>query len=89
MEDLNYQDGERHIDKIRETVLQQLSELQPAPSVGLQEVPRESLGEHLGYFAEKDGRRDAPIGSVKPSRNYDLDDRLSRESFHQNLPVFR
>ncbi|KAH9919023.1 uncharacterized protein B0H18DRAFT_657694 [Fomitopsis serialis] len=31
------------------SVLQQLGELQPAPSVGMQDVPRESLGEHLGF----------------------------------------
>ena len=33
----------------RAKVLQYLSELQPAPSVGLQDVPRESVGEHLGF----------------------------------------
>ena len=33
----------------RETALKYLSELRPAPSVGLQDVPRESLGEHLGF----------------------------------------
>ncbi|KAI0637141.1 histone deacetylase RPD3 [Trametes polyzona] len=46
MEDMNLRDG--CLDRIRETALRYLSELRPAPSVGLQDVPRESVGEHLG-----------------------------------------
>ncbi|OSD02902.1 histone deacetylase RPD3 [Trametes coccinea BRFM310] len=46
MEDMNIRDGS--LDRIRETALRYLSELRPAPSVGLQDVPRESLGQHLG-----------------------------------------
>ncbi|KAI0361912.1 histone deacetylase RPD3 [Trametes cingulata] len=46
MEDMNVKDGS--LDRIRETALRYLSELRPAPSVGLQDVPRESVGEHLG-----------------------------------------
>ena len=36
-----------------ETVLQHLSELRPAPSVGLQDVPRESMGDHLGFTSQQ------------------------------------
>ncbi|KAI8998802.1 histone deacetylase RPD3 [Trametes punicea] len=46
MEDMNVKDGS--LDRVRETALRYLSELRPAPSVGLQDVPRESLSEHLG-----------------------------------------
>ena len=38
----------------RETALQQLSELQVAPSVGLHDVPRESVGQHLGLMADEE-----------------------------------
>ncbi|TFY55262.1 hypothetical protein EVJ58_g8361 [Rhodofomes roseus] len=47
MEDMNVKDGS--LDEVRRRVLEQLSELQPAPSVGMQDVPKESLGEHLGF----------------------------------------
>ncbi|KAI0670551.1 histone deacetylase RPD3 [Trametes maxima] len=46
MDDMNGRHG--YLDRIRETALRYLSELRPAPSVGLQDVPRESVGEHLG-----------------------------------------
>ncbi|KAI0831124.1 histone deacetylase RPD3 [Trametes gibbosa] len=46
MDDLNMRDGS--LDRVRETALRYLSQLRPAPSVGLQDVPRESIGEHLG-----------------------------------------
>ena len=50
------------------TALQHLSELRPAPSVGLQDVPRESVGEHLG------------IASVYEQTPLDdLDEQLARE----------
>ncbi|OCH90011.1 histone deacetylase [Obba rivulosa] len=51
MDDLNVKDGS--LDAVRSTVLQQLSELQPAPSVGLHDVPRQSLGSHLGFTREE------------------------------------
>ncbi|RDX48309.1 histone deacetylase RPD3 [Lentinus brumalis] len=44
VEDLNT--GE--LDKVRTEALQYLSELKPAPAAGLQTVPEESVGEHLG-----------------------------------------
>ena len=50
------------------TALQYLSELRPAPSVGLQDVPGESVGEHLG------------IGRVHEQAPLDeLDEQLARE----------
>ncbi|KZT06549.1 histone deacetylase [Laetiporus sulphureus 93-53] len=52
MTDMNLQDG--YLDHLRASVLQHLSELQPAPSVGLHDVPRESLGEHLGFSKGED-----------------------------------
>lgn len=36
----------------REAALQQLSELQASPSVGLHDVPRESVGQHLGLMTD-------------------------------------
>ncbi len=36
----------------RETALQQLSELQAVPSVGMHDVPRESVGQHLGLMTD-------------------------------------
>lgn len=50
-------------------MLEYLSELQPVPSVGLQDVPRESVGEHLGF------------GSAIDSEPMDeLDERVARKS---------
>ncbi|KAI0650965.1 histone deacetylase [Trametes meyenii] len=46
LEDLNFRGGA--LDKNRETILQFLSELRPAPSVQMQDVPREGLEEQLG-----------------------------------------
>ncbi|GLB34298.1 putative histone deacetylase [Lyophyllum shimeji] len=51
MDDLNNKDG--LLDKIRETALQQLQELAHAPSVGMHDVPRESIGEHLGFRSDR------------------------------------
>ncbi|OJT10301.1 Histone deacetylase clr6 [Trametes pubescens] len=45
LEDLNSRNN--GLDDIRESVLRDLSQLQPAPSVGMQDVPREGLGQHL------------------------------------------
>ncbi|KAH9965753.1 histone deacetylase [Russula dissimulans] len=50
MEDTNLKDGS--LDRVREAALQQLSELQAAPSVGLHDVPRESVGQHLGLMTD-------------------------------------
>lgn len=51
----------------RQSVLQDLSQLQPAPSVGMQDVPREGLGQHLGL---PNVRAQGPID--------DMDERLAR-----------
>ena len=50
----------------RETALKHLSELRPAPSVGLQDVPSESVGEHLGFSSQEHSKTD------------ELDERLAR-----------
>lgn len=68
MEDLNerdnYLDAVRCVSSLcerdillkcsrRTQALQQLSDLIPAPSVGMHDVPRESVGEHLGFTNEE------------------------------------
>ncbi|KAG6845536.1 hypothetical protein H0H87_007780 [Tephrocybe sp. NHM501043] len=63
MEDLNVKDGS--LDTVRITALEHLSELIPAPSVGMHDVPRESVSHHLGL--DDDEPRD------------DLDERLARK----------
>lgn len=73
MDDLNVRDGS--LDKVRATALQQLSQLPCAPSVGMHEVPRESLGRHLGLdIAEEDADEDGGTD--------DLDRRLARKCQH-------
>ncbi|KAJ7138165.1 hypothetical protein C8R44DRAFT_661231 [Mycena epipterygia] len=54
MEDLNMRDGT--LDKVRERALEQLQQLgsKGAPSVGMHDVPRESVGEHLGLRSRRD-----------------------------------
>ncbi|KAJ7147869.1 histone deacetylase RPD3 [Mycena crocata] len=54
MEDLNARDGV--LDKVRERALEQLEQLRSrgAPSVGMHDVPRESLGTHLGFSGRDD-----------------------------------
>ena len=51
----------------RITALEQLSQLPGAPSVGMHDVPRQSVGEHLGFGKDDDLGRD------------ELDDRLARK----------
>ncbi|KAF9553279.1 histone deacetylase [Agrocybe pediades] len=55
MEDMNVKDG--YIDDIRRVVLEQLQKLDGPPSVQMQDVPRDSLGRHLG-FAKVDQSKD-------------------------------
>ncbi|KAJ7581175.1 histone deacetylase RPD3, partial [Mycena floridula] len=62
MEDLNV----KELDLVRSTALQQLDELTFAPSVGIQEVPRENLTQHLGISPAVEAERD------------DLDERLAQ-----------
>ncbi|KLO05914.1 hypothetical protein SCHPADRAFT_1002635 [Schizopora paradoxa] len=47
MEDLNPKDG--YLDGIKEQIFTQMSKLPFAPSVGMHEVPGESLSQHLGF----------------------------------------
>ncbi|KZT23094.1 histone deacetylase RPD3 [Neolentinus lepideus HHB14362 ss-1] len=56
MDDQNLIGG--YIDELRTKVLNRLSRLQPAPSVGMHDVPRESVGEHLGWHMEPDDPED-------------------------------
>jgi hypothetical protein len=42
----------------RTTALEQLQELNFAPSVQMQDVPRESLSHHLGFRKDDHGERD-------------------------------
>ncbi|CAL1699873.1 unnamed protein product [Somion occarium] len=51
MEDLNVRDSS--LNKVREIAMQQLQEITPAPSVALQDVPKESLGHHLGFSSHE------------------------------------
>ncbi|KAI0658699.1 histone deacetylase [Cubamyces menziesii] len=67
LEDLNVKDGS--LDRNRTTILQFLSELRPAPSVELHDVPREGLGEHLGLPGV---RAHAPLD--------DMDERLAQHA---------
>nr|VWO98642.1 H15 domain-containing protein [Ganoderma boninense] len=65
MEDMNTDS----LDKVRSNALEQLSHLRPAPSVGLQDVPRASVGEFLG------------IGNVHEQAPLDeLDEQLAPQS---------
>ncbi|KAL5527933.1 CLR6 [Sanghuangporus baumii] len=47
MADMNTKD-DGYLDNLKETIFRQISRLPFAPSVQMQEVPSESLGEHLG-----------------------------------------
>ncbi|KAI0068482.1 histone deacetylase RPD3 [Artomyces pyxidatus] len=67
MEDMNLKDNS--LEKVKEMALAQLSELQPAPSVGLQDVPRESVGRHLGLMDDDESE----------SKD-ELDDRLAQHA---------
>ncbi|KAI0053789.1 hypothetical protein FA95DRAFT_1508429 [Auriscalpium vulgare] len=66
MEDMNVKD--RSLERVRDLALQQISELQSAPSVGLHDVPRESVGQHLGLHRDEAESRD------------ELDDRLAQHA---------
>ncbi|TCD60061.1 hypothetical protein EIP91_010795 [Steccherinum ochraceum] len=64
MEDLNVK--EKSLDKVREAALRQLGELKPAPSVGMHDVPSETVGDHLGFRHKESKKID------------DLDERLAQ-----------
>jgi len=52
MEDVNQKDG--YLEGIKQEVLKHLEDLPHAPSVSMQNVPGESLAEHIGYTAQED-----------------------------------
>ncbi|KAK7043742.1 hypothetical protein VNI00_008354 [Paramarasmius palmivorus] len=52
MDDMNTKDG--YLDHVRTQVLKQLSALPCAPSVGLHDVPSESVGTHTGLYIPDD-----------------------------------
>ena len=54
--------------------MEQLQQLKGPPSVQMHDVPRESVGEHLGFGKDGDDRQDA------------LDDRLARQ--YKRTPAF-
>ncbi|KAJ7641085.1 histone deacetylase RPD3 [Roridomyces roridus] len=56
MDDLNVLDGS--LDDVRQKALEQLSELAAAPSVGMHDVPRDSLGTHLYRARDRGNARD-------------------------------
>ncbi|KJA29569.1 hypothetical protein HYPSUDRAFT_31491 [Hypholoma sublateritium FD-334 SS-4] len=66
MEDMNVKDGS--LNQIREAALEQLQQLKGPPSVQMHDVPRESIGEHLGFGKDGDEGRD------------ELDDRLAQHA---------
>ncbi|KAF8179244.1 histone deacetylase RPD3 [Pholiota molesta] len=66
MEDLNIKDGS--LDAVRANALQQLTELEHAPSVQIQDTPRESVQQHLGFGRDEEEGRD------------ELDERLAQHS---------
>jgi len=80
MDDVNLKDGS--LDSVRTSVLKQLSELQPAPSVGLQDVPKQSVGEHLGV--SRDDEQDVDELDEKLAQHarfvYDLQEGLASDA---------
>lgn len=67
MEDMNVKEGS--LGKILENAIEQLRDLNCAPSVGMHDVPRESVGQHLGLGRDEDD----DVARDK------LDERLARE----------
>ncbi|KAJ3562842.1 hypothetical protein NP233_g9325 [Leucocoprinus birnbaumii] len=53
MDDLNMKDGS--LDRVRVTALEQLQEIAHAPSVQMHDVPKESVGHHLGFMKDEEG----------------------------------
>jgi len=66
MDDLNVKEGS--LDVVRTTALEQLQQLACAPSVPMQDVPRESLGQHFGFGRDEEEGRD------------ELDDQLAQHA---------
>ncbi|XP_006456928.1 histone deacetylase complex catalytic component RPD3 [Agaricus bisporus var. bisporus H97] len=68
MDDLNTKDNS--LDRVRVTALEQLHDLIHAPSVQMHDVPRETVGHHLGLVKDEEGWDE-------------LDERLARK-LHQS-----
>ncbi|KAJ7798387.1 hypothetical protein B0H14DRAFT_2906715 [Mycena olivaceomarginata] len=71
MEDLNQRDG--ILDRVRERALEQLQQLRSvgAPSVGMHDVPRESVGDHVGLTSRRRDEEEA---------RDELDERLAQHA---------
>ena len=85
MDDLNVKEGSLDVVRLvftcslidqtpdivicRATALEQLQQLACSPSVPMQDVPRETLGQHLGFGRDEEEGRD------------ELDERLARQYF--------
>ena len=85
MDDLNIKEGSLDVVRLvllvllsikhltfvlyRATALEQLQQLACSPSVPMQDVPRETLGQHLGFGRDEEEGRD------------ELDERLARQYF--------
>ncbi|TDL30045.1 hypothetical protein BD410DRAFT_737275 [Rickenella mellea] len=67
MEDLNPKDG--YLDTIKEQVMKRLDMLPFAPSVGMHEVPGQSVSEHLGFSPPREEQKEVD----------DLDERLGQQ----------
>lgn len=67
----------------REVALEQLQQLSCAPSVQMQDVPRESLRQHLGFGRDDEGSRDEL--DEKLAREYPM---LSATMFYLLLTIF-
>ncbi|KAJ6462484.1 hypothetical protein C8R45DRAFT_1080607 [Mycena sanguinolenta] len=81
MEDLNLREG--MLDRVRERALEQLQQLRSAgvPSVGMHDVPRESVGEHLGLAAAEEARDELDESLARHTRYvYALPPRSSSRS---------
>ena len=72
--------------RFRETALQQLQELACAPSVPLQDVPSESLRQHLGFGRDDEEARDEIDERLARKINRPLSHLLIIELKFQNTP---
>lgn len=68
----------------RTAALKQLNDLQPAPSVGMHDVPRESVGQHLGFGKDEEEGRDALDESVAREYRSVIFLRCHHADAHQN-----
>ncbi|KAF7325497.1 Histone deacetylase RPD3 [Mycena kentingensis (nom. inval.)] len=88
MEDMNLRDGA--LDRVRERALEQLQELgsRCAPSVGMHDVPRQSLAAHLGLSSRRDDGRPRDELDEKLAQHaryvYDLQEQAERDRIADN-----